>query len=253
MHPSGHFRQQAAAVQGAPVTVLILLRNGQSHADARQAYAGLLDPELTPTGIAEAQTVADLLASRGVQLDVVMTSPQARAVQTADAVLARLDQAELPRVTSWRLAARDLGCLTGVAKPRAISLFGAESMSEWRFSPGGKPPAASPERIRALPWRPTADFLQSLPFGEGESLREVEDRLRPFWEGALRTELAAGRTVLVVAHTDSLRALRRVIESCGPDEVDALRVVPGQPLAYRTDTSGNVRPPALYLENHAAL
>ncbi|WP_378096130.1 2,3-bisphosphoglycerate-dependent phosphoglycerate mutase [Cellulomonas sp. T2.31MG-18] len=235
------------------MTVLILLRNGQSHADARQAYAGLLDPELTPTGVAEAQTVADLLASRGVHLDVVMTSPQARAVQTADAVLARLDQAELPRVTSWRLAARDLGCLTGVAKPRAISLFGAESMTEWRFSPGGKPPAASPERIRALPWRPTADFLQSLPFGEGESLREVEERLRPFWEGALRTELAAGRAVLVVAHTDSLRALRRVIESCGPDEVDTLRVVPGQPLAYRTDASGSVVPPALYLENHASL
>lgn len=235
------------------MTVLILLRNGQSHADARQAYAGLLDPELTPTGIAEAKTVADLLVSRGVHLDVVMTSPQARAVQTADAVLARLDQAELPRVTSWRLAARDLGCLTGVAKPRAISLFGAESMSEWRFSPGGKPPPASPERIRALPWRPTADFLQRLPFGEGESLREVEDRLRPFWEGSLRTELAAGRTVLVVAHTDSLRALRRVIESCGPDDVDTLRVVPGQPLAYRADASGRVVPPALYLENHAVL
>lgn len=235
------------------MTVLILLRNGQSHADARQAYAGLLDPELTATGIAEAHTVADLLASRGVHLDVVVTSPQARAVQTADAVLARLDQAEPSRVTSWRLAARDLGCLTGVAKPRAISLFGAESMSEWRFSPVGKPPAASPERIRALPWRPPADLVQSLPFGEGESLREVEDRLRPFWEGALRAELAAGRTVLVVAHTDSLRALRRVIESCGPDEVDTLRVVPGQPLAYRADESGRVVPPALYLENHAIL
>ena len=137
--------------------------------------------------------------------------------------------------------------------PRAVELFGAESMSEWRFSTDGRPPAASPERIRALPWRPDADVVEHLPFGEGESLRQVEDRLRPLWEDELRPALAAGRTVLVVAHTDSLRALRRVVEGRDQDEGDTLRVVPAQPLAYRTDGAGNVIPPALYLENQAAV
>ncbi|MBN9375785.1 MAG: 2,3-bisphosphoglycerate-dependent phosphoglycerate mutase [Cellulomonas sp.] len=235
------------------MTVLILLRNGQSLADARQAFAGLLDPELTQTGVAEAHGVADLLTSRGVHVDLAVTSPLARAAQTADAVLARLGQAGVSRLVSWRLAARDLGCLTGVAKPRAVELFGAESMSQWRFSTDGKPPAASPERIRALPWRPDADVVEHLPFGEGESLRQVEDRLRPLWEDELRPALAAGRTVLVVAHTDSLRALRRVVEGRDQDEGDTLRVVPAQPLAYRTDPAGDVIPPALYLENQAAV
>lgn len=235
------------------MTVLILLRNGQSLADARQAFAGLLDPELTVAGVQEAHNVADLLTSRNVHVDLVVTSPLARAVQTADAVLARLGHPETPRLVSWRLAARDLGCLTGVAKPRAVEMFGAESMSEWRFSPDGRPPAASPERTRSLPWRPADDVVEHLPFGEGESLRQVEDRLRPLWEGELRPALAASKTVLVIAHTDSLRALRRVVEGREQDSGDTLRVVPAQPLAYRTDGSGSVVPPALYLETQAAV
>ncbi len=235
------------------MTVLILLRNGQSLADARQAFAGLLDPELTITGVAEAHGVAELLLSRGVHVDLVATSPLARAVQTADAVVAGLGRPDVARLTSWRLAARDLGCLTGVAKPRAIGMFGADTMSKWRFSTEGRPPAASPERARALPWRPGAHVVDHLPFGEGESLRQVEDRLRPFWEDELRPALAAGRTVLVVAHTDSLRALRRIVEHRDQDEGDTLRVVPAQPLAYRVDASGDVIPPALYLENQAAV
>ncbi len=234
------------------MTLLILLRNGQSLADARQAFAGLLDPELTVTGVAEAQTVADLLTSRHVTVDLVATSPMLRAVQTADALLARLGQPAVARLVSWRLSARDLGCLTGVAKPRAIDKFGAEALTEWRFSTDGHPPAASPERLRSLPWLPAADVVTGLPFGEGESLRHVEERLRPLWQDELRPALAAGRTVLVVAHTDSLRALRRVVEGREQDEGDTLRVVPSQPLAYRVDASGDVMPPALYLEDQAA-
>ena len=233
------------------MTLLILLRNGQSLADARQAFAGLLDPELTITGVAEAHTVADLLTSRHVGPDVVVTSPLARAVQTADALLAQLGAPGVERRVSWRLSARDLGCLTGVAKPRAVARFGAESMAQWRFSTDGRPPAASPELLRSLPWLPTSDVVANLPFGEGESLRQVEDRLLPLWD-ELRAELAGGRTVLVVAHTDSLRALRRVVEGRAEDEGDTLRVVPAQPLVYRTDAAGDVMPPALYLEDQAA-
>jgi 2,3-bisphosphoglycerate-dependent phosphoglycerate mutase len=234
------------------VTLLILLRNGQSLADARQAFAGLLDPELTTTGVAEAQTVADLLVRRQVKVDLVVTSPLLRAVQTADALLDRLGQAETTRLVSWRLSARDLGCLTGVAKPRAVEKFGSEALSEWRFSTDGRPPAASPERLRSLPWLPAADVVTGLPFGEGESLRHVEERLHPLWDDELRPALADGRTVLVVAHTDSLRALRRVVEGREHDEGDTLRVVPAQPLAYRTDATGAVITPALYLEDRAS-
>lgn len=233
------------------MSMLILLRNGQSLADARQAFAGLLDPELTSTGVAEAQTVADLLTTRHVAPDLVVTSPLVRAVQTADALLARLGTPDVERLVSWRLAARDLGLLTGVAKPRAIQKFGSQTLAQWRFSTDGRPPAATPEQAAGWSWTPPADVVGELPFGAGESLRQVEDRLQPLWDGELRTALAAGRTVLVVAHTDSLRALRRVVEGRGEDEGDTLRVVPAQPLAYRTDAAGAVVPPAVYLEDQA--
>lgn len=234
------------------MSLLILLRNGQSLADARQAFAGLLDPELTSTGVDEAHTVADLLVSRAVSFGLVVTSPLARAVQTADALLDRTGAPAVERRVSWRLAARDLGCLTGVAKPRAIQRFGAETLAQWRFSTDGRPPAASPELLRSLPWLPATDVVEHLPFGEGESLRQVEERLAPLWAD-LRAVLAAGRTVLVVAHTDSLRALRRVVEGREHDEGDTLRVVPAQPLAYRTDEAGDVVTPAIYLETRAAV
>ncbi len=225
---------------------LVLLRNGQSLADARQTFAGLLDPDLTPVGVDEAHTVADLLASRQVGVDLVVTSPLARAAQTADAIVDRLGTAP-EIVVSWRLAARDLGALTGVAKPRAVETFGADQMAQWRFATDGRPPPASPERVRTWAWQPPADLVHRLPFGEGESLRQVEERLAPLW-ATIRGKLAEGRVVLVVGHTDSLRALRRLVEDRGEDPADELRVVPAQPLAYRTNPSGNVIPPALYLE-----
>lgn len=228
---------------------LVLLRNGQSLADARNAFAGLLDPELTVTGISEAHTVADLLASRGVGVDLVVTSPLARAEQTAAAIVERLGSAP-ERLVSWRLAARDLGCLTGVAKPRAVALFGVDNLTQWRFATDGRPPPASPERVRTWAWQPPADLVHRLPFGDGESLRQVQERLTPLW-ATLRGKLAEGRTVLVVAHTDSLRALRRIVEARSEDVTDALRVVPAQPLVYRTNPSGNVEPPATYLEEQA--
>lgn len=232
--------------------MLVLLRNGQSLADARQAFAGLLDPDLTSTGVAESHTVAELLVSRHIAVDLVATSPLARAVQTVDAIAERLGMRDLWRLVSWQLAARDLGCLTGVAKPRAVDRFGAERMTEWRFSTDGQPPAATPEQVASWPWRPAAEVVEHLPFGEGESLRHVEERLRPLWAEDLRPALAAGRTVLVVAHTDSLRALRRVVEGRDQDEGDTLRVVPAQPLAYRVDAAGDVIAPAFYLETQAA-
>jgi 2,3-bisphosphoglycerate-dependent phosphoglycerate mutase len=232
------------------VSGLVLLRNGQSLADAREAFAGLLDPDLTVTGVEQAHTVADLLSSRHVAVDLVVTSPLARAVQTADAIVERLGTAP-ERLVSWRLAARDLGCLTGIAKQRAVRRFGTETMAQWRFATDGRPPPASPELARSWPWPPPSDVVARLPFGEGESLRQVEERTSPLWD-RLRGKLAEGRTVLVVAHTDSLRALRRVVEGRAEDEADVLRVVPAQPLAYRTNPSGNVIPPAVYLEEQPA-
>lgn len=243
-NPGGTAGEQTRRPPGA----LVLLRNGQSQADARQVFAGLLDPPLTEVGLAEAGIAAQMLSAHRIGVDLVVSSPLSRATQTAQTVADRLHVPTIARVNDSRLLPRGLGCLTGLAKRRALERFGHDSYLEWRYALDGCPPPASHEQAASWQWRPTPDLVDDDALLTGESLRDVVTRVTPVWLETLRPELAAGRTVLVVAHGDSLRGLRVVVENLTGEALRDGSLTPAQPLVYRMTAAGGITGPGRYIE-----
>ncbi len=211
-----------------PSGTLVLLRHGESTFNAEPRFTGLLDVPLSAAGMRQCAEAADLLAAAGLRPDQVITTPLRRAWQTAELMA---DRIWLPdAVRDWRLAERDYGVLTNMAKPDVRRIYGERAYFEWRRTVDGKPPAATPEQVAS--WGSLARTpLGPLQPGMSESLREVIVRVRPLLAD-IQGLLAGGATVLVVGHGNSLRALCALIENLGDAEVERLNLPTGQPLVY---------------------
>lgn len=214
---------------------LILLRHAQSEFNAANRFTGWADPPVTRLGEREAVRAGSAIAAAGCHPNVAFTSVLQRAVTTTRFVLDAADCAQVPVHRTWRLNGRHYGALQGKDKALIQHEFGAEQVQRWRRSYDGRPPALSNDpnlrdpQYAALP-------LHMLP--HTESLRDVTVRLLPYWRDAILPELAAGRTVLVVSHGNTLRALIKEIDSISDDEIVLLEVPTARPLLYRLDTGG---------------
>jgi 2,3-bisphosphoglycerate-dependent phosphoglycerate mutase len=214
---------------------LILLRHGQSASNANGCFTGWTDVALTVAGEAQAICASRLLLQGGVLPDVVHTSVLRRAIRTADLVLDTLDRSWIKVHRSWRLNERHYGALTG--RPKKLIRFqaGEQVYSTWRNSLTVAPPpmpAAHVARLREDP-RYAGLPIEAVP--ATESLGDTADRVRPYWRDVVSPDLASGRTVLVVAHGNSLRALMTILDQLNQDELSALRVRPGCPVVYTFD------------------
>lgn len=232
---------------------LLLLRHGESIFNASSTFTGLLDVGLTPAGERQLAVAAELIARAGLRPDVIVSSPMLRARRTTELLVAHLGLEDVAVETTWRLAERDYGCLTGVPKAVAVARHGEENFFTWRRTLHGRPPAASPERRAS--WVDPAPLAERGPLeaGMGESLHDVVVRVRPLWETSLRERLADGARLLVVAHGNSLRALCAVMEDLTDPEVEELNIPAGHPLVYAVDSAGRVHPRGgRYLDDDAA-
>ena len=213
-----------------PVTGrLVLLRHGESVANAAREFTGRIDVGLTPRGEEQAREAARLLAGADLRPDVVLTSPMLRALRTAQEVQAELGL-RAPLVEQWRLVERDYGFLTGMPKARAREVLGPERFVSLRRTRHGRPEALSPGLAVGLELyeAPTGGLG---PAGLGESLHDVVERVAPCWYEA-RALVADGAVVLVVAHGNSLRALCAVVDDLTDEEVLHLNLPQAQPLVY---------------------
>jgi 2,3-bisphosphoglycerate-dependent phosphoglycerate mutase len=216
---------------------LVLLRHGQSLWNAENLFTGWYDVGLSELGESEARASGRLLADEeGLDLRVLHTSLLTRAVRTAELTLAEVGRSWLPVRRHWRLNERHYGALQGRNKKETSAEFGDAQVKQWRRSYATPPPAlerghehdpAGDPRYRDVP-------ADALPLTE--CLADVVDRVIPYWEDAIVPDLLAegprGGTVLVVAHGNSLRGLRKHIEGIGDDAIVDLEVPTGIPFRY---------------------
>ena len=231
---------------------LVLLRHGQSTWNESNLFTGWVDVDLSPTGEIEAHAAGGLLAAEpGLVLDVVHTSVLTRAVRTADLALAAAGLSYLPVTRHWRLNERHYGALQGLNKKEVAAEHGAEQLKAWRRGYDTPPPPLGaddpghPTRDRRYAHVPPA----SLP--ASECLADVVRRMTPYYEDAIANDLLSDRTVLVVAHGNSLRALVKMLEHLSDDEIVGVDVPTGIPRLYRLSTSLEVEE-ARYLGDVAA-
>ena len=216
-------------------STLILLRHGESEWNAKNLFIGWWDVELTPLGEEQAVKAGELMADVGLEPRVLHTSLQRRAIRTAHLALDAMERSWLPVKRHWRLNERHYGDLTGKDKAQTVAEYGADQVAVWRRSYDTPPPVTTPDN----PFNPNddpryADLPPELLPGS-ECLADVVARMLPYWYDAILPDLMGGRTVLVAAHGNSLRALVKHLEDIPDDEISQLNIPTGIPLVYELD------------------
>ncbi len=214
---------------------LILLRHGESIWNLENRFTGWTDVDLSPKGIAEAVEAGRRLRAAGLVPDVTYTSVLKRAIRTLWLVLDELDLLWLPVRRSWRLNERHYGALQGLNKAETARRYGEEQVQQWRRSYDVAPPALTPDDPRHPGRDPRYRELAPDELPLTESLKDTERRLMPFWRTGILPALATGRTVIVAAHGNSLRALVKHLDQLDDEAVVALNIPTGVPRVYEFD------------------
>jgi 2,3-bisphosphoglycerate-dependent phosphoglycerate mutase len=228
---------------------LILLRHGESEWNSKNLFTGWVDVDLNDKGRAEAVNGGNLLKDNGILPTVVHTSVLRRAINTANTALDTADRHWIPVRRSWRLNERHYGALQGLDKAATREKYGDEQFMLWRRSFDVPPP----------PIEVGSEFDQSsdpryagVEVPRTECLKDVIARMMPYWEGPIRDDLAAGETVLVTAHGNSLRALVKHLDGISDEDIAGLNIPTGQPLVYTLGEDFMPSEPARYLDPEAA-
>jgi 2,3-bisphosphoglycerate-dependent phosphoglycerate mutase len=195
--------------------VLVLIRHGESEWNRLNRFTGWKDVGLTEEGMAEAHLAGAMLKDIGLHFDFAFTSTLKRAHNTLDIILDELGQGKLPTVKAAALNERDYGELVGINKEEARKRWGAEQVHLWQRSYDIAPPG-------------------------GESLKDTALRVLPFYEKWIVPELQKGKSVIVVAHGNSLRSLIMQLDRLTPEEVMEVELGTGLPLIYRLNADGTV-------------
>ncbi len=230
---------------------LILLRHGQSEWNEKNLFTGWVDVRLTERGRGEAAAAGTLLAESGMLPDVLFTSLLSRAIQTSNLALEAADRMWIPVERSWRLNERHYGALQGLDKAETLQKYGEEQFMDWRRSYNTPPPALDDSNE----WSQANDPRYAGIDGDAprtECLSDVVTRLVPYWESAILPELNSGKTVLVTAHGNSLRALVKHLEGISDEDIAALNIPTGMPLVYEINEDGTPTGAGRYLDPEAA-
>jgi 2,3-bisphosphoglycerate-dependent phosphoglycerate mutase len=217
------------------VPTLVLLRHGQSTWNEQNLFTGWEVVDLSAKGEAEAIAGGQLLLDEGINADIVHTSLLKRAIRTANLALEACDRLWIPTYRHWRLNERHYGALQGLDKAETLEKLGEEQFMLFRRSYATPPPALALDDPR----HPIHDTrYATLPpdlLPASECLRDVVLRMLPYWHDHICVDLLEGRTVLVAAHGNSIRALRMHLDAISEADITELEIPTGIPMVYELD------------------
>ena len=210
---------------------LILLRHGNSDWNQKNLFTGWVDVRLSEKGVGEAKQAGVLLREKNVMPDVLYTSLLTRAIQTANLALEEADLLWIPVKRSWRLNERHYGALQGMDKAQTLAQYGPEQFQIWRRSfDVPPPPIDDADQYSQAGDERYADLGSDIP--KTECLKDVLVRMMPLWD-QIKKDMQAGRTVLVTAHGNSLRALIKHLDGISDEDIAELNIPTGMPLVYK--------------------
>lgn len=222
-------------------STLILCRHGESTWNVANKFTGWYDCPLSAEGEEEVVEAGKLILEEGYKVDVGFTSYLKRAIQTMHAILIETDSLWIPVTKAWELNERHYGGLTGLDKLKTVEKYGSEQVHIWRRSYDIPPPAAE----KASPYHPSNDAKYNhLKFSDDftETLATTLDRVVPYFQSVIEPELRKGKTVIVAAHGNSLRALVKYFDNIDEKTIPNLNIPTGTPLVYKFDSNMDVIP-----------
>jgi 2,3-bisphosphoglycerate-dependent phosphoglycerate mutase len=195
------------------MSLLVLIRHGQSQWNLENRFTGWIDIPLSPKGEEEAKKAGEKL--RGYKFDKVYTSVLQRAIKTYEIAKETAGLGDLPVEQDKALNERMYGDLQGLNKDECRKKFGDEQVHIWRRSYDIPPP-------------------------NGESLKDTAKRVLPYYHEKIEPDLKAGKNILIVAHGNSLRALIMYIENISKEEILKLEIPTGEPIVYELDKDAKI-------------
>jgi 2,3-bisphosphoglycerate-dependent phosphoglycerate mutase len=184
---------------------------------------------------------------------VLHTSLLRRAIVTAQDTLDACDRSWIPVRRTWRLNERHYGDLQGKNKSQVREQYGEDQFMVWRRSYDTPPPVIADDNEFSQAADPRyASFAPEI-VPRTECLKDVVDRMLPYWYDAIVPDLRSGATVIVAAHGNSLRALVKHLDDVSEAEIVGVNIPTGIPLRYDLDDDLRpVTPRGSYLDPAAA-
>ena len=215
-------------------TNLVLIRHGQSQWNQKNLFTGWTDIDLSQKGQEEAKKAGLLLKEKGLTFDCAFTSVLKRAIRTLWIILDEMDLMWIPVIKTWRLNERHYGALQGKNKNHIMKQYGKDQLQKWRRNFSTKPPLLEGKQV----FHPKIDKNLTLP--RGESLKDTQNRLLPFWKQTILPMIQEKKSVLIVAHGNSLRALIKHLENISDSEIPSLNIPTGKPIIYSLNSKGTI-------------
>tara|TARA_Y100001936_G_C16014761_1_gene635830 strand:- start:5 stop:745 length:741 start_codon:yes stop_codon:yes gene_type:complete len=218
---------------------LILLRHGESEWNLLNKFTGWTDVDLTENGINEAKFSGKQLLKKNISINTMYTSLLIRATHTSDIVSNIVGFNKNDIQYNWRLNERHYGALQGLNKSETATKYGEDQVHIWRRSYDISPPLLSEDDERHPKFNEKfKDIDGELPVGE--SLKNVIERLIPFWEDYSKNIKDNPGSHLIVAHSNSLRAIIKILDQLSDKEIISVNIPTGVPLVYTFDNNFNV-------------
>jgi len=212
---------------------LVFVRHGKtSWADK---FTGWTDIDVAPEGTEVTKKFAQRLVDAGFRFDIAYTSYLKRAIRTLWTVLEGIDQMHVPIMTSWRLNERHYGALQGLNKAETAAKYGDSQVAVWRRSFDTPPPAleVNDPRHPRYDKKYTAIELGLLP--AAESLKDTIARTVPYWQETIVPQITSGKSVVISAHGNSIRAIAKHVEGITDEAIMGLNIAYSIPLVYEFD------------------
>jgi len=231
---------------------VVLLRHGESDWNRENRFTGWTDVDLSDKGRLEAKTSGELLKSLGYSFDQAYCSVLKRAIRTLWIVLDEMDLMWIPVERSWRLNERHYGALQGLNKAETAARFGDAQVKIWRRSYDTPPPPLESSDPRFPGRDPRYGSLSRAELPLTECLKDTVARFLPYWHGTIGPAIRSGKSVIVAAHGNSIRALVKYLDEVSEKDIVELNIPTGVPLVYELDAE--LRPlKHYYLGDQAAI
>ncbi len=213
---------------------LVIIRHGQSEWNKKNLFCGWTDVELSEKGFEEARQAGELLKKEGFTFDRCYTSVLKRAIHTAYEALNQMDLNWIPVIKDYHLNERHYGALQGLNKTETTDKYGEEQVHLWRRSYDVRPPALAEDDprnpVNQPPYQKIKDTVK-LPLSE--CLKDTVARVAPYFDSVIRPQIEAGEKILIAAHGNSIRALRKHLEGISDEEIAGMNIPTGVPLVYK--------------------
>ena len=218
---------------------LVLIRHGQSTWNKKGLFTGWMDVGLTPQGLAEAKSAGEILQQKKYSFDYAFTSLLKKATRTLAIILQEMKLNKIPVKKDWHLNERHYGNLIGLSKADTLKKFGERQFMLWRRSYSIRPPRMNAKNPYYYLIKDDPRY-QGIKVPAAECLKDVVNRVVPFWKKEIAPAIKSGKKVIIAAHGNSLRALIKYLDKIPNKDIASLNLPTGIPLVYELDK--NLRP-----------